>query len=109
MEKAGNGSKIYGYIRVSSTDQNESRQLIALCEKGVAYSHIYMDKQSGKDFNRPQYNKLVRKLRPGDLLYILSIDRRTLCCRFCLLWRRANGKAFGNGRRRALPRRKQGG
>ena len=75
MEKAGNGSKIYGYIRVSSTDQNESRQLIALCEKGVAYSHIYMDKQSGKDFNRPQYNKLVRKLRPGDLLYILSIDR----------------------------------
>lgn len=75
MEKAGNGSKMYGYIRVSSTDQNESRQLIALCEKGVAGNRIYMDKQSGKDFNRPQYNKLVRKLRPGDLLYILSIDR----------------------------------
>lgn len=67
--------EIYGYVRVSSTDQNEERQLIALRGKNVDEKNIYMDKQSGKDFNRPQYKKLVRKLRPGDLLYILSIDR----------------------------------
>lgn len=67
--------EIYGYVRVSSTDQNEDRQLIALRDKGVVDKNVYMDKQSGKDFNRPQYKKLVRKLRPGDLLYILSIDR----------------------------------
>ena len=67
--------EIYGYIRVSSVDQNEERQLIALREKVVAETNIYMDKQSGKDFNRPQYQKLMRKLKPGDLLYVLSIDR----------------------------------
>lgn len=67
--------EIYGYVRVSSTDQNEDRQLIALRDKRVDDKNVYMDKQSGKDFNRPQYKKLVRKLRPGDLLYILSIDR----------------------------------
>ena len=66
---------VYGYIRVSSTDQNEDRQRIALFEKGVPPQNQYMDKQSGKDFNRPQYKKLVRRLKPGDLLYILSIDR----------------------------------
>lgn len=66
---------IYGYIRVSSTDQNEDRQLIALREQSISEQNIYMDKQSGKDFERPQYKKLVRKLRDGDLLYILSIDR----------------------------------
>ena len=66
---------IYGYIRVSSTDQNEDRQLIAMQEKSVARQYIYMDKQSGKDFNRPQYKKLMRKIKAGDLLYILSIDR----------------------------------
>lgn len=65
----------YGYARVSSQDQNEERQLIALREKLVAPGHIYIDKQSGKDFDRPQYRKLVRRLKPGDLLYILSIDR----------------------------------
>lgn len=65
----------YGYIRVSSTDQNEDRQLIALHGKGVETGNIYMDKQSGKDFNRPQYKRLVKKLKPGDLLYVLSIDR----------------------------------
>ena len=65
----------YGYIRVSSTDQNEDRQLIAMQEKSVPERNIYMDKQSGKDFNRPQYKKLVKKLKPGDLLYVLSIDR----------------------------------
>lgn len=67
--------KVYGYIRVSSTDQNEDRQMIALRSKEIPEGQIYMDKQSGKDFNRPQYKKLVRRLRRGDLLYILSIDR----------------------------------
>ena len=67
--------KIYGYIRVSSTDQNEDRQVIALRGKAVPEQNIYMDKLSGKDFNRPQYRKMVKKMRPGDLLYILSIDR----------------------------------
>ena len=66
---------VYGYIRVSSRDQNEDRQLIALHGKGVEDRFIYMDKVSGKDFNRPQYKKLVKKLKPGDLLYIQSIDR----------------------------------
>lgn len=66
--------KVYGYIRVSSTDQNEDRQMIALRSREVPERRIYVDKQSGKDFNRPQYKKLVRRLRSGDLLYILSID-----------------------------------
>jgi len=68
-------NNVYGYIRVSSIDQNEDRQLIALHEKAVPEKHIFMDKQSGKDFNRPQYKKLVKKVKSGDLLYILSIDR----------------------------------
>ena len=67
--------KIYGYIRVSSADQNEDRQLIAMRNKEVPTRHIYMDKQSGKDFERPKYQRLVRRLRRGDLLYIASIDR----------------------------------
>ncbi len=67
--------KIYGYVRVSSTDQNEDRQMIALKEKGLQEKWIYMDKQSGKDFNRPNYQKMLKKLQTGDLLYILSIDR----------------------------------
>ena len=66
---------IYGYIRVSSRDQNEDRQLIALREVGVKEKNIFLDKQSGKDFNRPQYKKLLRKLKKDDLLYIKSIDR----------------------------------
>lgn len=65
----------YGYIRVSSTDQNEDRQLIALRGKGVPDNCIYIDKQSGKDFNRPKYKRLLKKMKPGDLLYVLSIDR----------------------------------
>ncbi|MBQ8554319.1 MAG: recombinase family protein [Clostridia bacterium] len=65
----------YGYARVSSTDQNEDRQLIALHQAGVDDKFIFVDKQSGKDFNRPQYQKLLRKLKAGDLLYIKSIDR----------------------------------
>lgn len=67
--------EVYGYIRVSSRDQNEDRQLIALNDVGISGENIYMDKLSGKDFERPQYRKLVRKLKPGDLLYIMSIDR----------------------------------
>ena len=66
---------IYGYVRVSSTDQNEERQMIALAEAGVPENNIFMDKQSGKSFDRPQYKKLVKKLKSGDLLYVLSIDR----------------------------------
>ncbi len=65
----------YGYVRVSTKEQNEDRQLIALHELGLTDKFIYVDKQSGKDFNRPQYQRLLRKLRPGDLLYIKSIDR----------------------------------
>ena len=67
--------KIYGYIRVSSTDQNEDRQLIAMQNLEIPDGQIYMDKLSGKDFNRPQYKALTRKLKSGDLLYVLSIDR----------------------------------
>lgn len=67
--------KIYGYVRVSSTDQNEDRQMIALKEVCADERNIFMDKQSGKDFERPNYKKLVQKLKAGDLLYILSIDR----------------------------------
>lgn len=66
---------IYGYVRVSSTDQNEDRQTIELHKLGVEDRNIFMDKQSGKDFERPQYKLLVEQLRPGDLLYVLSIDR----------------------------------
>ncbi len=66
---------IYGYIRVSSRDQNEDRQVIALRETGVHEENIYMDKQSGKDIDRPQYKKLLRKMKKDDLLYIKSIDR----------------------------------
>ena len=65
----------YGYIRVSSSDQNEDRQLIAMQRKGITDNHIYIDKQSGKDFERQEYKKMVEKLTPGDLLYIMSIDR----------------------------------
>ena len=66
---------IYGYIRVSTREQNEDRQVIALHEVGVPEKNIYMDKQSGKDFNRSQYKKLLRKMKKDDLLCIKSIDR----------------------------------
>ena len=68
-------ANIYGCIRVSTRDQNEDRQLIALRELNIPEKNIFMDKQSGKDFNRPQYKRLVRKLKKDDLLYIKSIDR----------------------------------
>ena len=65
----------YGYIRVSTREQNEDRQLIALHELNIPEKNIYMDKQSGKDFERPQYKRLVRRMKRDDLLYIKSIDR----------------------------------
>lgn len=67
--------RVYGYIRVSTKEQNEDRQKIALLEFPVLESNIFMDKSSGKDFNRPQYRKLMRKLRSGDVLVVKSIDR----------------------------------
>lgn len=67
--------KVYGYVRVSSTDQNEDRQMLAMSRAEVPAANVYVDKQSGKDFKRPRYLKLVKKLRPGDMLYTLSIDR----------------------------------
>lgn len=66
---------VYGYVRVSSKDQNEDRQMIALREVGVPKKNIFVDKQSGKDFNRPKYKRLLKRLKTDDLLYIKSIDR----------------------------------
>lgn len=68
-------SQEYAYVRVSSMDQNEDRQLIELEKLNILKKNIYIDKQSGKDFERPEYKKMVKKLKEGDLLYVLSIDR----------------------------------
>ena len=68
-------TKIYGYVRISSRDQNEERQLIALRERGVDEKLIIIDKQSGKDFDRPGYKRLMKRIKPGDTLIIKSIDR----------------------------------
>ena len=68
-------SKQYGYIRVRTKEQNDDRQRVALAEIGLKKSQIYIDKQSGMNFNRPQYIKLIQKLQKGDVLYIKSIDR----------------------------------
>lgn len=68
-------TSIYGYVRVSSRDQNEDRQLAAMREIGVPEKNIFVDKQSGKDFDRPMYKAMVKKLHRDDLLYIKSIDR----------------------------------
>ena len=65
----------YGYVRVSTREQNEQRQMIALREFGIPERHIFLDKQSGKDFERPNYKKLMRRLKNGDTLVIKSIDR----------------------------------
>lgn len=74
VEKKNEG-KCYGYARVSTKDQNEDRQLIALANAGICKENIYIDKVSGKDFNRPQYKHLCKKMKKGDVLFILSIDR----------------------------------
>lgn len=68
-------SDVYGYLRVSSRDQNEDRQRIALQEMDVSEKNIFIDKQSGKDFERPSYKRMVRRMKKDDLLYIKSIDR----------------------------------
>ena len=65
----------YGYVRVSCADQNEDRQMLAMSELNIPAKQIFMDKQSGKNFDRPSYKALMKKIRPGDLLYIKSIDR----------------------------------
>ncbi len=66
---------VYGYVRVSTKEQNEDRQMLALEEFPVERHNIYMDKLSGKDFNRPQYHKMMRKLKAGDVIVLKSIDR----------------------------------
>lgn len=78
---------IYGYVRVSTREQNEDRQLIALREVGVSDKNIFMDKQSGKDFERPQYKKLLRKMKKDDLLYIKSM----------IVWDATMKKSYSNG------------
>ncbi len=70
-----NASRVYGYVRVSSADQNEERQLVAMAQQGIKPRNIFTDKQSGKDFERPEYLKLLEKLKEGDLLIVKSIDR----------------------------------
>ena len=73
--ETGTKPSVYGYIRVSTREQNEDRQLIAMQSLNIPEKNIFMDKQSGKDFERPQYKKMVRRLKKDDLLYIKSIDR----------------------------------
>lgn len=68
-------SEMYGYVRVSTREQNEARQVIAMREFGVAETHICIEKQSGKDFDRPQYKRMLRKIKAGDILVVKSIDR----------------------------------
>lgn len=65
----------YGYVRVSSTDQNEERQMAAMVKREIPEKNVFRDKQSGKDFERPQYKRMLKALKSGDTLYILSIDR----------------------------------
>ena len=65
----------YGYVRVSSTDQNEERQIAATAKREIPEENVFRDKQSGKDFERPQYKKMLKALKSGDTLYILSVDR----------------------------------
>lgn len=75
LEVTTAGMEIYGYIRVSTKEQNEDRQLTAMQGLDIPEQNIFMDKHSGKDFERPQYKRLVKRLNPDDLLYIKSIDR----------------------------------
>jgi DNA invertase Pin-like site-specific DNA recombinase len=78
-----------GYARVSAVDQNDDRQMIAMCEQGIPPDRVFVDKQSGKDFDRPAYKSLLENLKPGDLLYMPDKNqydrRRHYCCiiRFC--------------------------
>ena len=104
---------IYGYMRVSSKEQNEDRQKIALTEMGVPENNIYMDKQSGKDFERTQYKRLLRKLNENSVLYIKSIDRlehlSVMSFWHCLaMLQKMNAPISSKDRRRELQQRKQG-
>lgn len=87
--------RLFGYARVSSIDQNEDRQLDAMAELNVPMAHIYIDKQSGKNFERPAWKLLVKKLRQGDLLYIHSIDRLGRSYEDILKWWRVLTKDKG--------------
>lgn len=69
------GPQVYGYIRVSSKDQNEARQIIAMLQQGISRKNLFIDKQSGKDFDRTHYNRLIKKLKKDDLVVVESIDR----------------------------------
>ena len=117
-------ANIYGYIRVSSHDQNEDRQRLAFKELAIPAKNIFMDKQSGRDFDRPDYRRMVQRMKKDDLLYIKSIDRlgrnyeeileqwRILTKengKYCLLWLRMSGRTSGSGRRKGLRRRKPEG
>ena len=75
QEVQGMDSKVYGYIRVSTREQNIERQMISLLDAGVNQKDIYIDKQSGKNFQRPAYKKMMRRVREGDLVIVKSIDR----------------------------------
>jgi len=75
FERSGAMKQIYGYLRVSSREQNEDRQLAAMRDFGIQDGNIYLDKQSGKDFNRPAYLRLLRKIKRGDTIVVKSIDR----------------------------------
>ena len=75
IEKEKNMAEVYAYVRVSTKEQKEDRQMFAMSERGIKKKNIYVDKQSGKDFDRPQYQKMLKKLKENDLLYIMSIDR----------------------------------
>ena len=75
IERIEPDMKTYGYIRVYSIDRNEDRQIIAMQGLSIPESQLYIDKQSGKDFNRPSYKALLKEIRTGDLLYVVSIDR----------------------------------
>ena len=106
-------ANIYGYIRVSSRDQNEDRQRLAFQELSIPAKNIFMDKQSGKDFDRPSYKRMVRRMKKDDLLYIKSIDRLGRNYEEILeQWRvltKENGRIFGSVRRKGLQRRKPEG
>ena len=129
--------KQFGYVRVSSKDQNEIRQLNALAAFGIPETNVYMDKQSGKNFDRPAWKQLAKKLKPGDLLVVKSIDRlgrnydeileqwrivtkekgahvvimghllQTWCFRSSPMWLRRSGTISVSGRRRELRRQRR--
>ena len=94
--------KTYGYMRVSSRDQNLDRQLDALKSQGIPDELIYADKSSGKDFDRPEYQRLLRRIGEDDVLVVTSIDRLGRNYEAILEeWRKSSGSTYGKDRRRA--------